>query len=245
MVLHLSEVLELPLRDRNALLTAAGFAPEYEQRTLTGTDLADIAAVMQPVLQAHEPYPAILMDRYWNLVLANDAAARLTGALLDTDGLWHRAGRSNLVRLALHPGGIRTVTVNWQELATSLVTRLRHQLSERPHDGELRELYDEVVAYPGVAELGSHGPMAADDLVLAIHYRSGGLELRLFSMLATLGEPHDVTMSELVMETFYPMDERSRRTLETWSREGGHRPRGGGEGPLRSGAGTDRSGERT
>jgi len=219
MVLHLAGVLDVPLRDRNSLLTSAGFAPVYEQRRLDGEGLAEISAVLQPVLEAHEPYPAIVMDRQWNLVLANGSALRLTGALLAPDGA-RPPGPVNLVRIGLHPDGLRTVTENWREVAASVLRRLEHQLRERPTDGELLALYDEVTSYQGIADLESPPTdLGVDDLVLAIHYKTEDVELRLFSMLATLGEPTDATVAELVLESFYPMDEASRALLQSWQDE--------------------------
>ena len=210
MVLHLAAVLDVPLRRQNEMLVAAGFAPAYRQGAVGADDFAGIGAALERVLVAHEPNPAVMVDRAWNVVMSNAAATRLTPRLVDPatpaidDGL-------NLIRLALHPEGLRRVTVNFDEVASVLVGRLEDEVLADPTDTVLGDLLDEVLAYPGVArpERGA-GPA---ELVVPIHYRTDDFELRLFTLIATIGSPGDISLDELRLETFLPVDAASAEVL--------------------------------
>lgn len=213
MVIHLSTVLEIPLRERNRMLVAAGFAPEYRERALDGPDLERVRHVLEFIVRAHEPFPAVVVDRRWDVVLANDAAVLLTIALVGADSPF--AFEPNLARLALHPDGARRNTTNWSEAATSFLDRLRREAAEQPSDPALAALVAEVEAYPDVAGLPRRLAPGADDLLLPVRYRLGGDEVTLHSTIATLGAAYDVTLEELRLETFFPADEASERALRS------------------------------
>ncbi len=213
MVVHLATVLDLPLRTRNELLVAAGYAPLYPETALDEPAMDEVSHVLDFILIAHEPNPALVADRRWNVVAANEAATRLLGALVEPAGLPVADGL-NLARLTLHPHGLRTVTVNWEVTAATLLERLEREVADRAGDPALRALLDEVLGYPDVAAM-RHRPRlpTGADLLVPIHYRTPELELKLFSTFATLGAPYDVTLEELRIETFFPADAASRREL--------------------------------
>jgi transcriptional regulator with XRE-family HTH domain len=213
MVIHLARVLELPLRVTNQLLVAAGFAPEYAETSLDAPAMAQIRTVLDFILSAHEPYPAIIVDRRWNVAAANPAAGRLLNRLTDIASTVASAP-PNIARLTFHPDGLRTVTVNWAATASAALARLDREVASRPGDEDLEALHGEVLAYAGVAELRQPNPIArADDLLLPVHYRIEGFEARLFTTLATVGAPYDVTLEELRIETFLPADAESDAAL--------------------------------
>ena len=200
MVLHLADRLEMPLRERNRLLLAAGYAPVFPERSLADDELAPVREALERFLAAHEPYPAVVVDRAWNLVLANDAVSALTAGvapeLLEPP--------ANVLRATLHPDGMAPRIVNFAEWSGHLLHRLRRQI-EITGDGDLARLYDEVAAYPGVSlEPPAHG--GAADIVLPLRLRAGDAELSFFSTVTTFGTPVDVTLSELAVEAFYPAD---------------------------------------
>lgn len=219
MVIHLATVLELPLRETNQLLVAAGFAPEYPETSLDAPAMARIRTVLDLILSAHEPYPAIVVDRRWNVVGANRAASRLLNMLIETASPLANEP-PNVARLTFHPRGLRTVTVNWATTAAVALARLDHECASRPGDSDLEALQREVVAYPGVAELRTPTrPPRADDLLLPVHYRVDGFEARLFTTLATIGAPYDVTLEELRIETFFPIDAESDAALHQLAKD--------------------------
>ena len=155
LVLHLAEHLDVPLRERNSLLMAAGYAPVYRERSLDDAEMDPVRGALDMILAGHEPYPAVIVDRLWNLVTANAAALSLfaTGVaphLLEPP--------VNVVRLGVHPDGLAPRTRNLAEFSEHLLVRLQRQLAVSP-DAELQALYDEVLTYPGVT---SHSPVVAD-----------------------------------------------------------------------------------
>ena len=217
MVIHLGVVLGVPLRQRNQLLLAAGFAPVYRQTDLTAPAMRQVTEVLEFILEAHEPNPAIVIDRGWNVVMANGAAGRLTTALIDP-ATAPVAQDVNLARLTFHPAGLRRHTVDWERTAAEMLVRLEREVADRSGDEDLQELLDEMLGYPGVSELSREPELPSpDDLLLPIHYRSGDLDLRLFSTIATIGAPYDLTLEELRLETFFPADAASAEALRSLS----------------------------
>lgn len=215
MVIHLAIALEVPLRERNAMLAAAGYAPEYPETQLAAPALDQVRGILATVLRSHEPFPAIVVDRGWDVVLANEAALRFTTAMIDPSSPVAAEGM-NAVKLILHPEGVKDFIVNWAEVATAALRRLDHELATRPTDAVLRALRDELLTYPDVAELKAH-PVhpAASDLLVPFHYRIGAVELRLFSTIATIGEAHDITLEELRLETFFAADAQTEELLRS------------------------------
>ena len=207
LLLHLAEHLEVPLRERNALLVAAGFAAAYQSASIDDPSMQQVRAAIDLVIGNHEPFPAVVLDRHWNLVLANaGAAAFLEGAT----AVLLRAP-INVCRLTLHPEGLAKRLVNFGEVAAHLLGRVQRQVALTADD-ELALLLEEIAAYPGVSDHLGH-PVSAEDPLLRLRLRSGSGELAFFSTIATFGSPHDVTLSELSIELFFPADEHTRAQL--------------------------------
>jgi transcriptional regulator with XRE-family HTH domain len=206
MVLKLAERLEVPLRERNVLLVAAGFAPAFPQRSLDDPMLKSARQAIELVLKAHEPNPALAYDRHWNLVTAN----RMVGPLLD--GIPERLlGQPfNILRLAFHPEALASRTVNLAEWCGHLLERL-HRQCEVTADPELIKLYHELRAFPLPAR---SAPLPPDNNVaIPLKLRHKGEVLSFISTTMVFGTPVDVTLSELALETFFPADEPTAKRM--------------------------------
>lgn len=206
MVLQLAEHLELPLRERNLLLAAAGFTPAYPRRALDAPEMGAVREAIDLVLTTHQPYPAIAVDRYWNIVAMNDAAL-LFAQDLPAELL---GPPPNVYRISFHPDGWVHRIANYAEYATDLVGRLRRDVAVSG-DPELAALLHEVESYGTLPPTPLHPPPAS--VVLPIRLRHPEGELSLFTVIATFGTPVDVTVSELAIETFFPADEDTARRL--------------------------------
>ncbi len=205
MVLRLATELDVPLRERNRLLVAAGFAPRYFERPFETPDMSAVHAAIVRVLGAHEPYPAVVFDRHWNIVMANRAAAQL----LDTASAELRADPVNMVRLALSPEGLASSIVNFADVKNFFRLRLARQLA-RTGDPVIAALYNEFFGATPPEE--GPGPDASE-VVIPMLIRHRGHELRLFSTVTTFGTPQDVTLDEISLESYYPADKRSADVL--------------------------------
>ncbi len=196
MVLHLAEHLEVPLRERNALLLAAGYAPVYRERSLDTPEMATVRDALDRFLRAHEPYPAVVVDRHHNLLAANDALGVLTDGvapeLLEPP--------ANGMRVALHPRGMAPRTINFEEWSAHLMQRLRRQATITG-DPVLELLYDELAQYPGVSLEPARDEMSGAEIVLPLRLRDAdGDELAFFTTLSTFGTAVDITLAELAIE---------------------------------------------
>lgn len=200
MVLHLSEELDVPLRGRNELMIAAGYAPAYTHHGLDDAELTEVRASLQRVLDGHSPYPAVLVDGMWNLLGANASVAVLT-ELVDPDLL---TGPTNVLRLALHPRGLAPHVVDLPEYAAHLVSRVRRQ-AERSATTGLRAVLAEAVEFCRVQGLDP-AAQPRDRIVLPLRLRHPDGELAFFSTVAVLGAPLDVTLDEVCIESFLPAD---------------------------------------
>jgi len=210
MVLHLAERLDVPLRERNELLLAAGFAPQYSARDFDDPALREVRDAVSRVLAAHEPYPAIAVDRYWNLVASNEAL----GPILEGVAPELLVPPVNTIRLALHPDGVAPRILNLGEYRADLVDRL-DRAARLTGDPLLTELYEEMLGYPG-PELGGQSPVDAAvtvGLQLAPAPGSDAPELSFFSTITTFGTAVDVTVSELAVEAFFPADDQTATYL--------------------------------
>ncbi|MCY0986472.1 helix-turn-helix transcriptional regulator [Nannocystis sp. ILAH1] len=201
MVLRLAKQLGVPLRERNRLLLAAGFAPRYAERPLDDDALSAARDAVGRVLRAHEPYPALVFDRRWNIVMTNRAVdpffARVAPDLLRPP--------VNLVRLGLDPRGLASLVVNLADVRAVFRSRITRQLAAAP-DAELLALYEELLASdPEEAP----GPTVESNVLIPMILRVDGRELRLFSTITTFGTPMDITLDEIAIESYYPADEES------------------------------------
>jgi transcriptional regulator with XRE-family HTH domain len=207
MVALLAGVLELPLRERNALSLAAGYAPEYGERDLSMADMAGVRRAISLMLTHHEPYPAFVMNRYWDVVMANEAARRFFGRLRGV-----APAAVNVMRDIFAPGGLRLRVLNWEEVAGDLIRLLHQEAAAAPGDERIRALLEEVLSYPGVpGRWRRRDPTAPPAPLLTAAYDLEGRTLRFFSTIATFGTPHDVTLDELRIECAFPADEETER----------------------------------
>jgi transcriptional regulator with XRE-family HTH domain len=204
MVLRLARVLDVPLRERNALLLAAGFAPLYSETGLERDESAQVRAALERILLAHEPYPAVVMDRHWNVLDANAAAGRFFGWLLG-----ERAdGSANVVRLMFDPDGLRPHVSNWEAAAEALVQRVHREAVGGFPDAATRALLDEALAFPGVPATWRVPDLRSVPLpVVPVEFAKDGLALSYFSAVTTLGTPQDAMLQEIRIESFFPADE--------------------------------------
>ena len=197
MILRLSEQLDVPLRGRNELLLAGGYAPAYPEHDLAEPRLNAVRATLRQVLAGHDPYPAAVVDQHWHLIEANTGIALLTqGAAAEL-----LAPPVNVLRLSLHPDGMAPRIANLGEWRAHLLARLARQ-AEVTGDPELAALHDELDGYPGPKPARP----AKADIVVPLRYRYGDAELSLISLTAVFGTPLDVTVAELAIESFFPAD---------------------------------------
>ncbi len=211
MVLLLADVLEVPLRERNALLSAAGFAHAYRETALWDPAMATVRRSIEFLLSRHEPYPAIVVDRRWDVQLMNAAATRVFGAFVDPASL---APPINAMRILFEPGGLRPYIVNWHEFAAIVVQRLHREAMASASDEDAQALLAEALAADGVPEDWRTPDLDAVPSVVAhMRARKGDLDLSLFSAITTLGTAIDITLNELRIETFFPADDATDAAL--------------------------------
>jgi transcriptional regulator with XRE-family HTH domain len=215
MVLLLARALDVPLRDRNDLLSAAGYAPVYRATDLDAPALAQARRALEFVLRQQEPYPAIVIDRHWDILQANGGTARLVQLFLEPPAAAELG--LNAMRLMFHPRGFRPHIVNWEAMAAALIQWLHRDVLSGLGDAGTRRLLDELLGYPGVPRQWRRLDLdASTEPFLPIEFRRGDVELHYFSMLTSLGTPHDITLQELRIESFFPADpatEASARRL--------------------------------
>jgi transcriptional regulator with XRE-family HTH domain len=221
MVLQLATVLEIPLRQQNLILTAAGFSPIHTQTDLCAPEMASIRKALDFMLRQQEPYPAIVIDRYWNLLLTNDAATRLLTAFIDADKLqtlFLVDGKINLMRVMFHEQGLRPFVVNWKDVVDHLLQRLHREAIAEGESEPSTSLLNELMSYPGVPEiLRVSNRNTQHTLLLTVHLKREDLEFQFFSTISTLGTPYDITLQELRIECMFPADEA---TEQIWKQNG-------------------------
>jgi transcriptional regulator with XRE-family HTH domain len=214
MVLHLAERLDVPLRERNELLLAAGFAPQYSARDFDDPALRKVRDAVSRVLAAHEPYPAIAVDRYWNLVASNESL----GPILEGVAPALLVPPVNTIRLAVHPDGVAPRIINLGEYRADLIERL-DRAARLTGDPLLAELHEEMLSYPGPEPPRGWGlsPDAAVTVGLGLAPAPGSdaPELSFFSTITTFGTAVDVTVSELAVEAFFPADAQTAEYLRS------------------------------
>jgi transcriptional regulator with XRE-family HTH domain len=210
LLVALADVLDMPLRDRNALLLAAGFAPRYPEHALDAPGMAAMQQAITRVLHAHDPYPGVALDRHWNIVVANATAGRLVAALPPE----LMAPVPNIFRLGLHPQGMAAFTANFEAWGRYMLRELQ-RLADSAIDPGASALLDEVRTYPNVQALLAKPvpPISPDELLVPCVLDLHGQRLSLFTTLATFGSARDVTLAELTVELFYPADEATGAVL--------------------------------
>ena len=213
MVIILATVLDVPLRERNLLLHAAGYAPLYSETSLDDPQMAQVRRALELILENQEPFGAVVFDRHWDIVMVNAAYIRFTSLLF---GSSHNSAaplrvisppRPNLLHMLFNPAGWRPFIANWDVVARSLISRVHREIVlER--DPATRELLSAILSYPDVPKRWSEPNFEApQDVIIPIEMRFGDQTLRFFSTIATLGSPHDITLQELRIESFHPADE--------------------------------------
>jgi transcriptional regulator with XRE-family HTH domain len=216
MVLVLASALEMPLRERNVLLHAAGFAAVYRQSGLSADEMAPITRALDALLSQQEPYGAVVVDRNWDVVRMNDGAQRILARFPSSSTDPRIVG--NVMRGFFHPGGIRPHVVNWNEVALLLLERAARERLHAVDNDALGALYDEIRTYADLPVPGD-APVHPALPIVAVHLKNGPHEVRIFSTLTTLGTPVDVTAQELAIESYFPLDEESARTMQRWAEE--------------------------
>jgi transcriptional regulator with XRE-family HTH domain len=215
MVLLLSRVLEVPPRGRNDLLTAAGYAPVYRERSLEAPEMAQVRRALDFILRQQEPYPGLVIDGHWNILMSNGGAQRLLSRFLDAEAMAAVGGPPNAMRLFYHPRGMRPYIVNWEATAAGLVQWLHRDLARGIGDAETSRLLEELLSYPDVPQKWRTLDLdAVPAPFLAVELRKDDTRVQFFSTLTTLGVPYDITLHELRVECFFPAD----RDSETWLR---------------------------
>jgi hypothetical protein len=206
MVLILASALDLPLRERNSLLSSAGFAPVYRETDLSEPEMLPVRHAFDTILSHHEPYPAIVLNRGWDLVQMNNAFMRLFAFFLVPP--FDPIVGQNVMHSLFHPQGVRPHVQNWEEVAGFLIDRLYRESITELETSESRRLLDALLAYPGVpSRMTEFDLSAAPRVCVTVNLEKNDTRLQLFSTLTTLGTPIDVTAQELRIESYFPADE--------------------------------------
>jgi transcriptional regulator with XRE-family HTH domain len=207
MVLLLARALDVPLRDRNDLLTAAGYAPVYRESGLDAPAMAQARHALAFILRQQEPYPALVLDRHWNVIEVNQASARFQAHFLEPAEA-ATLGAPNAMRLMFHHRALRPWIVNWEPTAASMIQWLHRDVVSGFGGVPSKALLDELLAYPDVPRHWRTLDVEASTApFLPIEFRKGALTLRYFTTLTSLGTPHDITLQELRIESFFPADD--------------------------------------
>ena len=207
-LLAIAESLEIPLRERNRLLTAGGFANVYRETELAAADMSQVRHVLQFILDRHMPYGALVLDRFSTCLMGNAASGQLLAAVADPSLLTPNA---NMLRVVFHPHGVRRFIVNWTDVARVLLDRAERELTSA-RDEAASALWREIEGYAKDIPKPAARRLQSDDVLLPVHIKRDDIELRLFSTIMTIGTPQDITLQELRIETFFPADEASERT---------------------------------
>jgi transcriptional regulator with XRE-family HTH domain len=198
-----SDALNIPLRERNVLLLASGFAPQFSEQSIDAEQMAVVTRAIDRMLQQHEPHPALVLDRYWNVIRTNQAAPRFFGSFVDLES---RPKPRNLLDLMFDPAGMRPFVEEWEKVAAGLLQRVRREAVGQVLDAKLQELLKRLRVYPGVAELKPS--LTPQSPVLPLVFRKGNQRFSYFSLITTVGTPQCITAQELRVECMFPTDAR-------------------------------------
>jgi transcriptional regulator with XRE-family HTH domain len=197
----ISDALNIPLRERNALLLASGFAPQFSEQSIDAGQMAIVTRAIDRMLQQHEPHPALVLDRYWNVIRTNEAAPRFFASFIDLE---KRPKPRNLLDLIFDPAGMRPFVEDWEKVAAGLMQRVRREAVGQVVDTKLQELLKRLREYPGVAQLKpSSTPQSP---VLPLVFRKENQRFSYFSLITTVGTPQCITAQELRVECMFPTE---------------------------------------
>ena len=206
-LMDIAKALDMPLRDRNSLLLAAGYAPVFSEAPWNAAEMQGVTRALERMLRQHEPFPAVVMDRYWNVLLTNEAAPRFFNIFID---MKRRAGPRNMLHLMFDPDGMRPHIADWDQVAPSLIHRIARESVGHFTDSKTQELITTLLSYPGTkAEWNTpRAIQTAHTLpVIPLGFTYNGETLRYFSMITTVGTPQTIAAQELRIECLFPMDE--------------------------------------
>ena len=203
LLLGVANALDVPLRDRNALLLAAGYAPMYAEPAWDAAEMRVVHRALERMLKQHEPYPALVLDRHWNVLMTNEAAPRFFGQFVD---LGRYPKPRNLLRLMFDPQGLRPFVANWEAVAASLFQRIHREAVGGVLDEAMRELVDELLGYPSVKLDWRVADVPSTSPVVPIGFVLDGVRSDWFSMVSTVGTPQMVAAQELRVECMFPLD---------------------------------------
>lgn len=211
LLIRLAACLEIPSREENALLELTGYARRYGESDLSDPDLAQVRKVLRFLLDRHEPNSALVFDGHWNILMSNEAHRSSTSFFLEGRDV-PAVIRENLLRLTFHPEALRRHIVNWHVVGPALLRRVERESAQAPSDRRLAALLEEMRGYGPVPRLLPEA-VAAHQLLLPVHLRKGRIDLKLFSVLSTIGSAIDVALQELRVESFFPADAASEEQL--------------------------------
>jgi transcriptional regulator with XRE-family HTH domain len=217
MLLDIAQTLDIPLRERNTLLLAAGYAPMYADAAWNAQEMQSVTKALARMLRQHEPFPALVMDRYWNVLMTNESAPRFFNCFIDMAA---RTGPRNMLHLMFDPDGMRPFVADWKSVADILVQRVYREAVGRALDDSTRELLAALRAYPDGDACENAGKSGGADSVAAsgsaampvipIGFVKDGHVLKYFSMIATVGTPQSVAAQELRIECMFPADDETQ-----------------------------------
>lgn len=223
-ILTLAQTLDVPLRERNALLLAAGYAPVYSEAPWNAQEMHSVIRALERVVRQHEPFPAIVMDRHWNVLMTNDSAPRFFNHFID---MASREAPRNMLHLIFDPQGMRPFVDDWENVSRSLLQRVYRESVGHVIDDSTTRLLDELLAYPDVPNdwKAHHGPSSTPTMpVIPLGFVSEGVVLRYFSMVTSVGTPQTVAAQELRLECMFPADDATealhQQLLAAHSKEG-------------------------
>ncbi|WP_133647076.1 helix-turn-helix domain-containing protein [Paraburkholderia flava] len=207
-ILDIAQTLDVPLRERNALLLAAGYAPLYPDAPWNAQEMQGVVRALERVIRQHEPFPAIVLDRHWNVLMTNDAAPRFFNCFIDMAA---RTGPRNMLHLVFDPQGLRPFVADWDSVSRSLLQRVYRESVGRVIDAGTGRLLDELLAYPDVPRdwksRGTSSSSAPTMPVVPLGFVKDGIVLNYFSMVTSVGTPETIAAQELRIECMFPADD--------------------------------------
>jgi transcriptional regulator with XRE-family HTH domain len=206
-LMDIAQALDVPLRDRNSLLLAAGYAPLYSGASWNAAQMQGVTRALDRILRQHEPFPAVVMDRYWNVLMTNEAAPRFFNCFID---MKKRTGQRNMLHLMFDPNGMRPYIIDWDQVAPTLIHRITSESVGHVPDSKTHELIESLLSYPGIKsewKTPKAVPPGPTLPVIPLGFSHNGAALRYFSMVTTVGTPQTIAAQELRIESMFPMDE--------------------------------------